>query len=284
MREQPVQLDAARPGDLIGYTKRGEPIRLIGGAAEILVTDDTGPDDDDVLDSSDGGPDDDDDDDDELEDEPEDAPPPRRQPKPQATETDKLVGRLRAARAESKKRREWLLANGIDPHTGQRIPGDKPDQDAPAGDTGPVEGSNGNDPKPLNLTRRDVDQAAARATARASAEAELTYMPALVEYAARSALAEAGWAGKNIGLALRLLDPNDVDFDPKTRELTGLEEQIMSIKEEFPDWFKPQGRQSQPRTRRGAAEIDGGKRRSTRTDEQPRGWAEEIEARWLAGQ
>jgi hypothetical protein len=79
----------------------------------------------------------------------------------------------------------------------------------------------------------------------------------VVRQAAKAALLEAGLQGDPTKLA-RLVDEDDVEVDDDGEIADGLEEQIDSIKEDYPDLFEDKNAPPPKSTRR--ARIDGGDR------------------------
>jgi hypothetical protein len=79
----------------------------------------------------------------------------------------------------------------------------------------------------------------------------------VVRQAAKAALLEAGLQGDPTKLA-RLVDEDDVEVDDDGEIADGLEEQIDSIKEDYPDLFEDKNASPAKSTRR--TRIDGGNR------------------------
>ena len=79
-------------------------------------------------------------------------------------------------------------------------------------------------------------------TARAQGEAAAvsTWKPLLVNMDARSALAEAGLIGKPDRL-LKLLDLDEIDVDPDSGEIDGLEDQIEDLRKDYASLFRKRG-------------------------------------------
>jgi hypothetical protein len=290
----------------IGHTRAGPVFRVAGGRGgggiDFIVGDDDGDDPD---------FDDEDDDEDEDDDGDEDEPRARRRGgrdddrykdsgdgddtwKPLTREAqESLETALQRANKEAMNRRkvgkmmskvgvedptqfeEFLRSRGIDPDTGHRLDGD--------------DGGGTDDTESLPVqTKPTVDKAKferekVRAEQRGAARAEAKYRDAVTLLAAESALRNAGWSGQNLGLALKLIDPErvDVTFDD-SGDLTvdGLEEQVEEVKSEFPQWFRPTSRDrsnggnTNRRERAGARSVDGGNR--DRPPARKLGWAEHL--------
>ena len=95
---------------------------------------------------------------------------------------------------------------------------------------------------------KDTDE---KVTAARTEEAE-KWKPLLVRQAATAALSSAGLIGKPDRL-LRLLDLSDIDVDPETGEIDGLEDQIKDFRREYRELFRKRGSSSID-----AADRDGG--------------------------
>ena len=86
---------------------------------------------------------------------------------------------------------------------------------------------------------------------------EARWKKRVVRQAAKAALLEAGLTGDATKMA-RLVDEDDVDVDDDGEISDGLEEQIESIKEDYPDLFEDKNAPPPRTTRR--TRIDGGSR------------------------
>lgn len=144
---------------------------------------------------------------------------------PSREEYEEMVAKLRTASGEAAARKKYLRQHGIDPKTGSKIqtepepePDPEPKGDQPAG------------PSAAEV-RRQVEKAAAEAELRG-----LRKTKALVT-GVNSALATAGWNGQRLNSLMKLIDLDDVEVDDDG-EITGLSEQIDSIKSEWPEFFK----------------------------------------------
>lgn len=126
-------------------------------------------------------------------------------------DVDKLARSLRAARRTARTKREAGKGTG----------------------TGGTDGK-GADGKGAT----EPDEAVVEA--RAADVAAKTWKPLIVNQAARSALVEAGLIGKPDRL-LKLLDPEDIDVDPETGEIDGLDEQIAELRREYRHLFRRTG-------------------------------------------
>lgn len=89
-------------------------------------------------------------------------------------------------------------------------------------------------------TSKDSDKDADEKVTAARAEEAATWKPLLVKQAATAQLAGAGLLGKPDRL-LRLLDLDDIDVDPKSGDIDGLEEQIEDFRKEYPELFRKKG-------------------------------------------
>jgi hypothetical protein len=304
----------------IGYDTDGNPIwpaRGGRGGLDFTVDDRDGdePDDFDETDEDDEGDEDDDEDSgDEGDGDDEGTPRSRRTRKAEEDTGDDweppsrdAMARIEAAMArnnnENRKNRlvrkilgklgvndesefsGWLLDRGIDPDTGQRI------TDGAQRGNDPADGEDKPDrtaPETVVERRRAEERGAARATAQ--------YQPALVQFAAAAAIRDAGYAGKNMSLALRLIDTDQVDVEWNENGepiIFGLDEQVEEVKKDFPDLFRTarakndeedgtsRRRRAGGRTPTGARQIDGGER--PRGTTKPMGWLERAD-RQLRGQ
>lgn len=84
---------------------------------------------------------------------------------------------------------------------------------------------------------KDSDKNAAAVRAEVEAEVVGAWKPLVVNTAARAALADAGLIGKPDRL-LKLLDLDDIDVDPETGDIDGLDEQIADLKKDYKSLFR----------------------------------------------
>lgn len=214
-----------------GYRRDGRPIMpILGGApredddfepdpgadggGKGGGADDTADDDDrDAADDSDDDADDDDDSDDDSDDDGKGSKTRAKAPlKPDGkpytqADVDKLARSLRAARRTARTKKDGAGTGGD-------------------GKGGKDEGST--EPDEATIAARAEDVAAK------------TWKPIIVNQAARAALVEAGLIGKPDRL-LRLLDPEDIDVDPESGEIDGLDEQIAELRREYKHLFRRTG-------------------------------------------
>jgi hypothetical protein len=283
---------------VIGHTSHGPIFRAAGGRGgsgiDFIVGDDDGDD-----------PDFDDEDDDTDEDEDDDPRDRRRRwredegnedavewtPPDRAT-FEAMETALQRANREAMNRRkvgkvmdklgitdtssleDFLRSRGLDPETGQRSDDDGDGyetevRDEPAADT-KAKGT---------ITKAQYERDKLRAEQRGASRAEAKYKDATTLLAAESALRTAGWSGNDINLALKLIDPEQVDINMNEGELSidGLEEQVAAIKDEFPSWFRPTNADRNVNRRRepaGARAIDGGNK--DRPPPRKLGWADKL--------
>lgn len=153
--------------------------------------------------------------------------------------TKKIMGNLGVS--DEQEFRDWLLDRGIDPETGTHLDGA-----APAGERSngsPDDGTgDGADDKVAKPTREQLVLERRRAEERGAAREAARFRPAVVQFAAAAALKDAGYSGKNISMALRLLntDEVEVEFDDNGEVTTyGLDDQVEAIKNDFPELFVP---------------------------------------------
>lgn len=95
--------------------------------------------------------------------------------------------------------------------------------------------------KKWRLKARDLEKGKTQdqdgdADAKAREAAEARYKPVVVKSAARAALVEAGVAADRVGKLMRLIDMSEVDVDDEG-EVLGLDDQIESIKTDYPELF-----------------------------------------------
>lgn len=194
--------------------------------------------------------------------------------------------------------RDKMIEWGRDPDSGERLEG------------GEYEGSDSDlFEQPDGLDRQDdADRAPKRTKAEIAAErrrheergmarAEARYKPGMALFAAEAELRSAGWSGKEIGLAIKLIDPDEIEVefdDSGWPTVHGIEDQVAKIKEEFPDWFRPRraptrdedaedGRRERstrlPARRAGTRQVDGGERR--RPADKPMTWLQRADAQMM---
>jgi hypothetical protein len=100
------------------------------------------------------------------------------------------------------------------------------------------------------------------------------------------ALGDAGWNGTRLDSLMKLLDLDDVDIDDG--EITGLTEQLDTLKTEWPEFFKRvRATTSNPAGGSGqngapAAKVDTADKKPPAPE--PKGWAETVAERVLRGQ
>ena len=279
----------------IGHTAFGPIFHAQGGRGsqiEFVVGDDEGADPE--FDDEDDDDEDDDDEDeeprsrrraqarDDLDDPDDDAewtPPTREQWKRMEEAVTRNNHELRKRRVIGKQLNklgidpdteleDWLRERGIDPDTGQRLDGKMA-----ANGHKPAEGDEDDDAEVDQKSPRDHKQALRQAEQRGAARAEMRYKSAVTVVLAENALRAAGWSGDNLGLALKLIDPEEIelDFDEGELVVEGIDEQIETIRSEFPQWFRPKT----PRARRaGTRDVAGGNR--GQAPAKPQTWQQQI--------
>lgn len=199
---------------------------------------------------------------------------------PTKEEWESSQHKLRTASAEAMTRRKYLKAHGIDPKTGQKA---DPDPDPADGPDRTARDGQGDEPR--GATPAEVK----RAIERAAGEAELKgrrQTRALVT-GLNASLADAGWNGQRLASLMKLIDIDDVEIDDDGT-ITGLADQIETIKGEWPEFFKRQ--RSTPanpaagsgQNGAGGAKVDTADKPAPRPE--PKGWAEQVAARALRGQ
>lgn len=158
--------------------------------------------------------------------------------------------------------RKAAAAKGIDLSTDEGV---QALQDMLAGNTG-------------KTTTTSDRGAVERAVEKATAKTESKYLPVVAGLAAKAALLDAGFTGTRERI-MKLIDLDDIDV--VDGEVTGIAEQIAEIKTEFPEWFRGQQKPGGER-RRGAADVDGGDRRTKQTASTG-AWFEKVDRQMTGG-
>jgi hypothetical protein len=196
----------------LGFRRDGRPILPILGA---------GPDDDidnEIDEEGDEEGDEDEDEDDEDEDDEGGKPAVKEDGKPL---TQKDYDALQLALRNSRKAERRARRSERD---GGRRDDRKPKDEKPKGKEGEDE-----DAPDVERIRLEAENTAAG-----------TWKPLLVRREARDLLKEAGLIGKPDPL-LRLIDLEDVEVDPETGEIDGLDEQIDDLRKEYKHLFRRRG-------------------------------------------
>lgn len=193
---------------------------------------------------------------------------------PTREEWEASQAKLRTATGEAAARRKFLREHGIDPKTGQKIQPDPEPEPAPAATK---------DPAPQGLSEADMK----RAVERAVTETQLKGVRQMRTFAVgfNKALSEAGWNGTRLDSLMRLLDLDDVDIDDG--EITGLTEQLDTLKTEWPEFFKrvrstaanPAGSSGQNGAL--AVKVDTADKKPPAPE--PKSWAEQVAAKVMRG-
>jgi len=194
---------------------------------------------------------------------------------PTREEWEASQAKLRTATGEAAARRKYLREHGIDPKTGQKIQTDDPE---------PTTAAAPKDTAPQGLTDADMK----RAVEKAVTEQQLKGTRQMRTFAVgfNKALGEAGWNGTRLDSLMKLLDLDEVDIDDG--EITGLTEQLDTLKAEWPEFFKRvRSTTSNPGGSSGqngvpAAKVDTADKKPPAPE--PKGWAEQVAERVLRGQ
>lgn len=194
---------------------------------------------------------------------------------PTREEWEAQQAKLRAATGEAAARRKYLREHGIDPKTGQKLQTEEPE---------PAATPAAKDTPPPGLSDADVK----RAVEKAVTETQLKGVRQMRTFAVgfNKALGDAGWNGTRLDSLMKLLDLDDVDIDDG--EITGLTEQLDTLKTEWPEFFKRvrattsnsgggSGQNGAP-----AAKVDTADKKPPAPE--PKGWAETVAERVLRGQ
>jgi hypothetical protein len=193
--------------------------------------------------------------------------------------------------------RAFMLDRGLDPDSGERIGGDGEGDDGVGGDELFDQSQDETAPATRPRSRADVIAERRRHEERGRTRAEQQYKPGMALFAAEAELRAQGFTGRDISLAIRLIDPEEieVDFDENSWPVVhGLTEQVEKIKEGVPEWFRqpraahddeddePRRERARPTSRRrvgGVREVDGGERR--RPTEKPMTWIQKADAQMM---
>lgn len=247
-----------RPGDLIGHRRDGRPIYLLAGGSQMT----TEPDDGDEG----GGADDDGDGDDDGG---------SKYTPPSRAEWLRTQAALVKANASAKARREALAAKESELKALQDEKAAREAEDERKkilNDAAKPKGKKGGGqpaPQPVLpegvLTRAQVKQLAAEAAREAKESTAEAFRARIANQAARAELVGAGVPKTSVKRLVGLIDLDQIELDDDGEVVSGLDDQIASLKEDFPQLFatkEPEKKQQRrpPVTRATAA---------GRTDNQP---------------
>lgn len=274
----------------LGFTSYG-PIMPVGGGRgsgiEFVVGDDDGPDPDFEDDDEDDEDEDDEprsrtrrdrDEDDDERYEQRDGPEDDDWTPPSKQAFESVQEALTRANREAMSRRQvGKLMKKLGVQTADEFAAFLADRGIDIDDAG--DGGGDSRTERRNDRPRNDKTSAARAEARAAAR----YKSAVVNLAAENAFTKAGWAGENLALAMRMIDPSrvDVEFDDDGQPtIDGLEEQIEEVKNDFPMLFRGNGKRAGRPRAGGVREVDGGNRE--RPPAKPLTWDQKL-SRQLGG-
>lgn len=182
----------------------------------------------------------------------------------------------------------WLAEHGIDPDNGSLIGNDVVDPNTP--DDEPATDDYGYEVEQAKPTDKQLVRAQRAAEKRGEQKARDAMMPVLAQLTAEAALTAAGFKGgrKKLDRVLKLIDPRELelDFDVEGNfEVEGLDEQIATLVEEWPELFSQNAEEDEKPTRKrtpatgarparrvGASSVDGGER--GRQPAKPKTWLE----------
>jgi hypothetical protein len=193
---------------------------------------------------------------------------------PSREEYEKLLADKKKADGEAAARRKYLRQHGIDPKTGEKIQPDEPEPQPAAV----------KDDQQQGMSQADLK----RAIEKAVTETQLTGQRQMRTFAVgfNKALGEAGWNGTRLDSLMKLLDLDEVDIDDG--EITGLTEQLETLKAEWPEFFKRTRMASQSNVAGGsgqngvpAAKVDAADKKPPAPE--PKGWAEQVAEKILRG-
>lgn len=196
---------------------------------------------------------------------------------PTREEWEAAQAKLKTASGEAAARRKFLRAHGIDPKTGLKT---QPDPE-PAPEPEPA--AKGEPPQ--GPTKAEMQ----RAVEKAVTEAQLTGRRQMRTFAVgfNKALSEAGWNGTRLDSLMKLIDLDDVDFDEG--EITGLSEQLDTLKTEWPEFFKRVRNSAAPSNSGGSSGQNGAPPAKVDTadkkppEPEPKDWAERLARQALRG-
>jgi hypothetical protein len=169
---------------------------------------------------------------------------------PTREEWERLRSTARNATRQAVRRKRIMREHGLSPGgktvaSAEKKP-ESGEKKTAAGDAGPS------------------DREAALAEARERSQREERLAGGLKRKALQAELREAGWIGEDFPLVARMIDFEavEVDFDDAGDPvITGLADQVESIRGEIPAWFKKTTKQAEkkkPTERAGAESVDGG--------------------------
>jgi hypothetical protein len=147
------------------------------------------------------------------------------------------------------------------------------DLEGQSDDEGDDDEADGEDDKP---TAKSIQKTVSRAVRERERQLQDEHRRDLVSTRAETKLTRAGVNEKNLRLLIRELDFDEIDFDPKTRAIDGLDDEIDRLKDEFPDLFR--------RPRGSRRRVNGGDDREDRSTKRKRPMTTtEIQAAQLRG-
>lgn len=251
----------------IGFTQDGKPIyNVFGGAPE-------GEGEGEGEDTGDGDEGANSEDDDSAKDE-EDYKAPSK------AEWALMQRKLNRANGEAASRRKFLEKHGIDPKTGDPYDSEDEDETATKTVSKAAKKSGDEDDTTQQVTNRELEELnkLRRRESKTAAAKEARLTSALAKHAAQNALREAGWNGNGASLVERMLDLSEVEIDDDGN-VVGLDEQVLDIKSEMPDWFKVKRVARKVSNGSGAREVDGADKNGSRTKkDEPVSWLHQLSA------
>lgn len=90
----------------------------------------------------------------------------------------------------------------------------------------------------VGLDAKAAQRLITKAVSRRERELQEEHTRDLIDTRFESALIKAGVAEKNIRLLMREVDHDELELDPKTKRVDGIDEETDRLKSEFPDLFK----------------------------------------------
>lgn len=181
-------------------------------------------------------------------------------------------------RAELKKVRAMLARTGKQTarqRTARRAAEKRLRELEGASDDDEDESDDEGDDKPKAPTAKSIQKTVSRAVRERERQLEEAHRRDLINTRAETALTRAGVSDRNVRLLLKEIDAEEIDFDPKTRSIDGLVEEIDRLRDEFPDLFR--------RRRDSRRRINGGDERDGRSKPKRPMTTTEIQAAQLRG-
>lgn len=204
------------PGTVLGYWKNGKPFYVIAGGAPSDDEFDSKMDEENEEGEEEAEEEEETEQEEEKREEAKEDKKPVKKQSPEQEEIARLRQRLAKTRQESASRRKRLEEMSKAAETSK-------DSD-------------------------ESEKAVAEAKRTGFDEAENTYKPWVMDLFASNALLAAGIKPGKEKRALKLLDYDGVDFDASNRDITGIEDAVEELKEEWPELFTAEKEEEETKT------------------------------------